>query len=95
MVMYLGFYKIWGIYLLHEEVLASQEGLCSMELVSSSDNTASQGRVINDRCTGIGVKVVMAYFKILFWHPPEGTKVNREISTLGKLASRPRFFPGN
>lgn len=33
----------------------------------------------------------MANFKILCQHPPEGTKANREISTLGRSASRQDF----
>jgi hypothetical protein len=33
-VMNFGFHKMWGIFWLAEDLLASQEGLCSLELPS-------------------------------------------------------------
>jgi len=74
-------------------MLASDEGLCSTEAVSSSANTSSNGSMINKWRPAEDVKVVMAYCNITCRRPSHGTKV-REISSVGKSASRPRGFSG-
>jgi len=62
-----------GICWLHEELLASDEGLCSTEVVNSSANTSSNGSMINEWRPAEDVKVDMAYCNIICRRPSHDT----------------------